>query len=624
MFTRLASVLRAVVRRPSPRSTPRRLGLEVLEGRTVPDSGLWAQLSASGTLFISGTSGNDWIGVRESWGTLSIDSTRILVDSPWGGILLPSVSADAVTSLIVWGNNGHDSIWLGLGAKPATVYGGTGDDAIWGGGAADVLYGEDGHNYIFGGNGNDQLIGGNGNDSLYGDTGNDFLWGGDGNNLLSGWWGDDTLYGSYWGYDRLFDSTASQVGLGNGWMTGLGNDTFYWIESAHLVGTSGNDVLDATLFNGPVTLNGGDGADTLRGGPWSDYLDGGWGYSGDWLYGNSGNDSLYGYDGDDHLNGGSGSDTLVGGWGNDTLISLDDDIGDALWGEGGVDSFWVDENPVWFWHFTDRLADVDAWESSRSVHRIRSFVNGADRTLDGDRIADPTDGPNYKYFSGRPLFATTGPSENDIHQGSLGDCWLLAGIGALARTSPFAVRQLIVDLGDGTYAVRLGGQYYRVDTDLPTANPWSRSLIYAGFGQGGSLWVPLVEKAYAHFRSGANTYGSLNGGLGVEALRGLNAGGVVDRYFDSYGNGQEILNDVAWRMMTGQAVTLGFDAVAEGCPCIASHEYTVVGLRFDAWGTVTGVILRNPWGNGAGEAVLVTVTADQLFASAGSIAWGAV
>ena len=42
---------------------------------------------------------------------------------------------------------------------------------------------------------------------------------------------------------------------------------------------------------------------------------------------------------------------------------------------------------------------------------VNGFANGADRTLDGDRLSDPTvlkAGQTYKAFSGNPLFASDG------------------------------------------------------------------------------------------------------------------------------------------------------------------------------------------------------------------------
>ena len=65
------------------------------------------------------------------------------------------------------------------------------------------------------------------------------------------------------------------------------------------------------------------------------------------------------------------------------------------------------------------------------------------------------------------------------------------------------IQQLVVDLGDGTYAVHLeksilnNNKFYRVDADLPVANDGDTVPQFAGLGAEDSLWVALVEKAYA-------------------------------------------------------------------------------------------------------------------------------
>jgi hypothetical protein len=384
-----------------------------------------------------------------------------------------------------------------------------------------------------------------------------------------------------------------------------------------LAGDSSDTFLNDTSI--PSLVDGGGGNDTVWGG-----------YGNDTVLGGAGTDYLYGWYGNDNLNGGANGDHLDGEAGDDFLISIDGTAeNDNLYGNEGFDSFWIDRYSSWLSTDKDFIRDSTSTERATNVHEVERFSNGADRSLDGDNIADPTDGTFYQRYSGRPLFASVGPTENDIDQGGLGDCWLMAGIGALARTSQNAVRQTIVDFGDGTYGVHLNGRIYRVDADLPTDGFAAKNLVNAGLGQEGSLWVPLVEKAYAYFRTGANTYASLVGGFGVEALRGLRATGVGEKYFNTYASGQAILDDIAAKLSSGQALTLGFDAVAPGCPCISSHEYTVIRVNRDFFGRVISVVLRNPWatdgaGNDGSDDGLVTVTGTQLFSSAGSIAWGRV
>jgi hypothetical protein len=108
---------------------------------------------------------------------------------------------------------------------------------------------------------------------------------------------------------------------------------------------------------------------------------------------------------------------------------------------------------------------------------------------------------------------------NDVAQGRLNDCYFLAGMAALARADPGAIRRLIHDNGDNTYDVTLyvrsGVDWrtgavgvhkhpvtVRVDNTFPVT-PWDKKdpLAYAqpGDRQGGQaeLWPMLLEKAYA-------------------------------------------------------------------------------------------------------------------------------
>ena len=124
---------------------------------------------------------------------------------------------------------------------------------------------------------------------------------------------------------------------------------------------------------------------------------------------------------------------------------------DYVEGDDGRNILWVDRTGP----STDSVAGVT---SNDKVQYVTGFANGADRTLDGDRLADPTvmPGHTYKMFSGNPLFSSAGPQASDIRQGALGDCWLMAGLGAIANDDAFALRQNVVDFDDGTYGVRLG------------------------------------------------------------------------------------------------------------------------------------------------------------------------
>jgi Ca2+-binding RTX toxin-like protein len=79
-----------------------------------------------------------------------------------------------------------------------------------------------------------------------------------------------------------------------------------------LNGSSDKDELDASHYNGPVTLYGRGGKDELEGGIGNDILVGGDGD--DELDGGAGRDLLIGGDGKDELEGGGGDDLLIAGF----------------------------------------------------------------------------------------------------------------------------------------------------------------------------------------------------------------------------------------------------------------------------------------------------------------------
>lgn len=390
-------------------------------------------------------------------------------------------------------------------------------------------------------------------------------------------------------------------------------------------GGNGNDQFtnDTSLSSSAF---GNNGDDILIGGSSSDHFEGGFGD--DILLGMGGDDELYGQEGDDQINGREGNDFLSGGIGADILISIDGSTGDSIDPGDDIDIVWVDSGSS---------SDLVSSSSGQDyIQYVSGFANGADRSLDGDRINDPrtSTGETYKTFANRPLFASNGPSPDDINQGYLGDCYFLAGLSAIAKDSPQTLMNYIVDFNDGTYGVRLGDNFYRVDNDLPVFHSYNTSPAYAGFGAEGSMWVAIAEKAFAHYRTGANSYGSIEGGWGVEANLAFGATSTGNRDFLSYGSADALANQIYTQWSNNTAITIGFLSVRTSAgstaPLIMSHMYTVMSVVRDAGGTVTSLVLRNPWGvDGTGSDGnyydgLVTVTPDQIYGISGRINWGQV
>lgn len=336
------------------------------------------------------------------------------------------------------------------------------------------------------------------------------------------------------------------------------------------------------------------------------------------LRGGAGNDTLYAGSGPDELIGGPRKNILVAGKGNDTLVTIGS-RSDTLEGGSGLDSFWADDKS------TEILRHVTTAElTAGAVHRIASFMETATssgETATPDSLA-VTKLPEpavdsfvtaWADYSSDPLFPTGGPSENDINQGSTGDCYLLSTLSAVAKTDPQVIRQSVVSLGDGTYAVRFfqngNATYVRVDGELPEY--WAGSgPAYAGLGQQSSVWVAIMEKAWAGFDvTGSNSYDAISGGWMATAYNALGFSSSDDWSFD---NATDMATYIQQSLAAGDIVT--YATLTDTAQLIGEHAYTVDSVVTNSSGTVTGITLRNPWGAQAGNNGYVTVTPADLLA----------
>ena len=347
------------------------------------------------------------------------------------------------------------------------------------------------------------------------------------------------------------------------------------------------------------------------------------------LHGGAGDDQLWGGSGADRLYGGDGADALDGGAGDDVVVAIGGGTADRTTGGAGRDSFWLDAGRK-----SDQVADVAPEETlSGSVHRVGSYftsqaipraawtaaravaVDGAD--LPDPAVSDPAF--TYANFADYPLFSDAGPTGGDVAQGAIGDCYLMAVFLSVADLNATRIRESVVDLGDGTYAVQFGlgkaKKFVRVDADLPVGPDGAPA--YAALGDGGSMWVAVMEKAYAMYRrGGARGYAGLDGGWMRETYNAL---GVASRTMYT-NSGDLLIRYIRAELAAGRSVTYATLTPSADAPLVGSHGYSVAGVDVDAAGNAVSIRLRNPWGvDGAGndgtEDGYVTVTAHQAVAS---------
>jgi hypothetical protein len=344
-----------------------------------------------------------------------------------------------------------------------------------------------------------------------------------------------------------------------------------------------NDLIIASNITTPAILQGGAGRDTLVAG--------------------GGATTLYA---------GTGRDSLIAGTAPDTLVAPDG-AKDTLLGGAGLDSFWAKTGDV--------VGDVSPLETaSGAVHWV---APAAPKPSGVSSLPEPRVSAydvTYQNYAGNPLFGPEGPEPTDVVQGGVGDCYFLATLAAVAKVDPNQIRQDVVQLSDGSYLVRFDDNnnfvYEHVDAELPTYE--GGQLVYAQLGAGNSMWVAVMEKAFAIFRDGADSYANLNSGWMSEVYSdlGLTSTNIWQTQFGSVDGLMTLLqNDLA----ANEAVTTAVLDVQPDAPLVADHAYTVDSVTVED-GVVTGVTLRNPWGTSGAVGYpsnngYITITPAQAYAN---------
>lgn len=201
-----------------------------------------------------------------------------------------------------------------------------------------------------------------------------------------------------------------------------------------------------------------------------------------------------------------------------------------------------------------------------------------------------------------------GIDADDPLQGALGDCYLVAGVSAIAAVNPDAIASLFEENDDRTVTVRFGS-YDRdrgVYVDVPitvTRRLYTRGgqPIYGASSNSTEtgkmeVWFPLLEKAYAAWKGG---YDAIRGGYACEVFEAIL--GVEGRHFDPAAMGA----DAIWSQLC-RAVRQGDPVMAWTHPdsterpfvnsgLVADHGYSVRGVEEE--GGKRWVKIRNPWGS---------------------------
>ena len=274
------------------------------------------------------------------------------------------------------------------------------------------------------------------------------------------------------------------------------------------------------------------------------------------------------------------------------------------------EQLWMPTHPDEF-----KFAEDDTTDDTATTTRRQ-------QVLDLPALRPKHEGKEYEDFENGVAFARgEGDAHvvdpHDVDQGSLGDCYLIAGMAAVARADPGLIEDLIQDNGDGTFDVDLYLRPERYSRPIRTtttvdsrlAVKYSGKPLYAGLGDQvdgkDEMWPALIEKALAQQK------GSYD----------LISGGNINKHGFNYGGTSELLTGHRGSYLR----TDGMDeddallyigaALEDGVPVVASsrnlkddpeltreanaqnvywnHAYAPESVDLDA-GTVD---LQNPWGS---------------------------
>lgn len=138
---------------------------------------------------------------------------------------------------------------------------------------------------------------------------------------------------------------------------------------------------------------------------------------------------------------------------------------------------------------------------------------------------------NYVYSKFDGDQSPKDPTGKQATQGSLGNCYLIGSLAAVANASPQIIKDMVKYNADkGTYTVRFYEEksygkstpvYIEVDSYLPTSSTDRSDPSYGG-DAGGPLWSAIVEKAYAKWKGGYDAIG--DGGVGSETMEEITGG----------------------------------------------------------------------------------------------------
>lgn len=263
---------------------------------------------------------------------------------------------------------------------------------------------------------------------------------------------------------------------------------------------------------------------------------------------------------------------------------------------GGQNSLGVSRSDL-----TTHVQNLDEGDHSRLLDSIGSRLN---RTSNSQSLRNSTE------LFGEFENTLESISSEAIAQGSVGNCFFLASLTAVAENAPHLIPDMIEENGSGSYTVTFPGDpSHPVTVSAPTE-------AEMGLFQGGStfgIWPSVLEKAYGQYLQTYKGYDSATptqaadgGGNSADVLSLLTGQEYRRVAVDSMTEAE--LTRLLSSMSTSSSVTPMVACIAgdsdgkktessDGYP--KDHAYGI--LDYSLYGNDGYIELRNPWGSEFGS-----------------------
>ncbi len=165
------------------------------------------------------------------------------------------------------------------------------------------------------------------------------------------------------------------------------------------------------------------------------------------------------------------------------------------------------------------LTGTPALTGGLEKQELQDLVDG--RTADGQQLQQLFTQALRQIQQAQPrLFAGGKPRLETIHQGQLGNCFVLAPLGAVLAVTPDRITEMFTDGPDGGYYVRFG-RY-----QIPVGRLTDAEVALTAGNQGAGAWVNVYEKAAGAAQQVVGPAAASKG----SAIDAMSSGGSVTRF----------------------------------------------------------------------------------------------